>query len=164
MKTKTILVAAAAYSLSSVCALLAPSAAHAGVADSLGTWEGTGTAAEAAGRDLGAFTVSLVRRSVGTGRVRADGKVTLASGQEIVFWQEYEDHGANGFRLTSNNGNGGGRCFTNAMCQTYETRADGHAFATTIATDGADKWRILVTELDHGKAVRFFQQTLSKKP
>ncbi|MET0592971.1 MAG: hypothetical protein ABW133_09745, partial [Polyangiaceae bacterium] len=61
-------------------------------------------------------------------------------------------------------GAGGGHCFANAMCQTYEERADGHAFATTIARDGADKLRILITELDKGKAVRVFQQTLSKKP
>jgi hypothetical protein len=160
MNTKALLATAAL----SLLGLLAPISARAGNTDSLGSWEGSGTASEVSGKDLGAFTVTLTRRSIPGAKVRADGKVTLASGQEIVFWQELEDHGANGFRLVSNNGSGGGQCFANGMCQTYEQRPDGHAFATTIAKDGADKLRILVTELDQGKAVRFFQQTLSKKP
>jgi hypothetical protein len=160
MNAKTLLVTAAF----SFIGLLAPNAARAGITDCLGSWEGTGTASEVSGKELGVFTVSLTRKSIGNAKVRADGKVTLANGQEITFWQEFEDHGPKGFRLVSNNGNGGGHCFANAMCQAYEDRADGHAFATTIAKDGADKLRILVTELDQGKAIRFFQQTLSKKP
>src|SRR5262249_3142110 len=106
---------------------------------------------------------SLIRKSIGTAKVRADGKVTLANGQEIVFWQEFENQGQNGFKIVSNQGTGSGHCVANGICQSYEQRADGHAFATVIAKDGADKLRILVTELDSGKAVRFFQQTLSKK-
>jgi hypothetical protein len=160
MNTKTLLVTAAF----SFIGLLGPNSARAGIPDSLGLWEGTGTASEVSGKDLGAFSVSLTRKSIGNAKVRADGKVTLANGQEIIFWQELEDHGPNGFKLVSSNGAGGGHCFANAMCQTYEERADGHAFATTIAKDGAGKLRILVTELDHGKAVRFVQQTLSKMP
>jgi hypothetical protein len=50
------------------------------------------------------------------------------------------------------------------MCQSYEQRQDGHAFATTIARDTPDKIRILVTELEKGQAVRFMEQTLTKKP
>lgn len=159
MNTKTLLVTSAF----SLIGFLGPNSARAGITDSLGLWEGTGTASEATGKDLGGFTVSLTRKSIGNAKVRADGKVTLANGQVIVFWQEIEDHGPTGFRLVSSNGAGGGHCFANAMCQTYEER-DGHAFSTTIAKDGADKLRILITELDQGKAVRVIQQTLSKKP
>jgi hypothetical protein len=152
----------AAFSLS-LLALVVPGSASAGITDGLGTWEGTGTASEVSGRDLGTFTVSLTRKSTGTGKMRADGKVVLAGGKEIVLWQEVEDHGGSGFRITSNNGSGGGQCFANGLCQTYEKGADGHAFATTIAKDGSDKLRVLVTELENGQAVRFFQQTLQKK-
>lgn len=159
MNTKN-LVAVASLSL---LALVAPGSASAGITDGLGTWEGSGTGSEISGKDLGSFTVSITRRSVATGKVRADGKVTLAGGKEIVFWQELEDHGSSGFHLVSNNGSGGGQCFANGICQTYEKRADGHAFATTIAKDENDKLRILVTELENGQAVRFFQQTLRKK-
>jgi hypothetical protein len=143
---------------------LASAPVRAGISDCLGAWEGSGTATEVSGKDLGAFNLALTRRSIGNAKVRADGKVTLASGQEIVFWQEYEDHGPAGFKVISNNGAGGGQCFSNGLCQSYEQRADGHAFATTIVKDGTDRLRVLITELDNGKAVRFFQQTLSKKP
>jgi hypothetical protein len=159
MLNRTLLVTAA---LSLVGLASAP--AHAGISDCLGTWEGAGTTTEVSGKDLGAFTVSLTRKSTGNAKVRVDGKVTLANGQEIVLWQEIEDHGQSGFKLASNNGTGGGHCFVNGICQSYEQRADGHAFATTIAKDSTDKLRILITELDNGRAVRFFQQTLSRKP
>lgn len=159
MNTKTLFAVASL----SLLALLAPGSARAGITDGLGTWEGSGTASEISGKDLGAFTVSITRKSVGAAKVRADGKVTLAGGKEIVLWQEVEDHGSSGFHIVSNNGSGGGQCFANGICQTYERRADGHAFATTIAKDEGGKLRILVTELENGQAIRFFQQTLLKK-
>ncbi len=159
MKTTTILAAALP-----LIGFFAPPLATAGITDGLGKWEGSGTAFEISGKDLGGFTVSLTRKSLGTAKVRTDGKVKLAGGQEIAFWQEFEDYGPSGFTLVSNNGAGGGRCFANGMCQTFEQRADGHAFATTIVKDGADRVRIVVTELVQGKAVGFFQQTLLKKP
>ena len=160
MNTRTLL----ATAIVSFIPLLAADPARAGISDGLGSWEGSGTVSEASGADLGAFTVSLVRKRLGSAVVRADGVVTLASGQRIVFWQELEDRAKGGLRLVSNNGSGGGRCFPSGMCAIYEERADGHAFSTSIAVDGPDKMRILVTELDHGKAIRFVQQTLSKKP
>jgi hypothetical protein len=116
------------------------------------------------GRELGPFTITLVRKSVTASKVRADGTIRLSDGKSTTFWQEFEERGASGFSITSSNGAGGGRCFDNAMCQSYEQRADGHAFATTIVKDSPDKLRVLVTELEGGHAVRFFQQTLLKKP
>jgi hypothetical protein len=160
MSNTTKLVTVASLSL---LALVLPGSAAAGITDGLGTWEGSGTASEISGKDLGPFTVSITRKSAGAGKVRADGKVTLAGGKEIIFWQDIEDHGSSGFRVTSNNGSGGGQCFANGLCQSYEKRADGHAFATTIAKDDGDKLRVLITELENGQAVRFFQQTLKKK-
>jgi hypothetical protein len=139
-------------------------AAPTGILNGLGKWEGSGTTFDASGKDLGPFSVSLVRKSIGPSKVRGDGKITLASGQEIVFWQEFEEHGPNGFSLVSNHGSGGGQCFANGMCQTFDQAEGGHAFATTIVKDGADRIRILVTELEQGKAVRFHQETLLKKP
>jgi len=164
MKTFGLPVVAASL-LTAAIVFCAPQDARAGIGDALGSWEGTGSGHDVSGKDLGAFTVAITRKAgAARGSVRSDGKVTLASGQEIVFWQEMEDHGASGFRLVTNNGSGGGRCFANRMCQWYEKRADGHAFATTVVCDSDDKMRILVTELDRGQAVRFFEQTLTKKP
>jgi hypothetical protein len=96
--------------------------------------------------------------------VRADGKVTLGPGREVTFWQETEDRGASGFRVVTNNGAGGGTCFTNGICTTYEEREGGHAFATTLVKDAPGKIRMLTTELENGRAVRFYQQSLTRKP
>ena len=159
MKTPQILVAALP-----LLGCFTPGPAAAGILDGLGQWEGSGTGYEVSGRDLGAFRVALVRKSIAQGKVRSEGKVILAHGQEVVFWQELEDHGSNGFGLVSSNGNGAGRCFANGLCESFERRADGHAFATTVVADGPDKVRIVVTELEQGRALRFFQQTLLKKP
>ena len=159
MSAKTLLAAASLLCIQ----LLVPTDARAALSDTLGEWEGTGSAAESSGKDLGDFKVVLTRKSIGAGKVRADGRVILASGQQIVFWQEFLETEGRGFRLVTNQGSGGGRCFANGMCQSYEERADGHAFATTVVQDGVGKLRVLVTELDQGKATRFFQQTLSKR-
>jgi hypothetical protein len=159
MKTSILFGAAVSLLLS-----LGPHVAQAGILDGLGTWQGSGTAFDVSGKDLGGFTVSLTRKSMGASKVRADGKVTLAGGQEIVFWQEFEDHGPSGFTLVSNHGTGAGQCFANGMCQTFDQRPDGHAFATTIVKEGADRVRIVVTEMERGKAVSFLQETLLRRP
>lgn len=133
-------------------------------AASLGTWEGSGIAYDVSGKELGPFTIALTRTSDGPAKTLTEGVVTLADGTRKTFTQSLEAREGGGFRLESSNGAGGGRCFANDMCQSYEERADGHAFATTIVKDGAGRMRVLVTELDKGKAVRFFEQSLSKKP
>jgi hypothetical protein len=125
----------------------------------LGTWEGRGVSHDRAGEPLGAFEISLERRAVGA-IVRTEGTVTLADGRRIPFWQELEP-GKRGFRLRSGHGEGGGRCFGNGMCQTYEVKDDS-AVATTIAMDGPASIRVLVTELERGVAVRFAEQSLQK--
>jgi hypothetical protein len=138
----------------------APSAASETDAMSgLGTWAGRGVSHDRAGEPLGAFEISLERREVGA-IVRTEGTVTLADGRRIPFWQELEP-GNRGFRLRSGHGEGGGRCFGNAMCQTYEVKGE-HAVATTIAMDGPGSIRVLVTELSRGVAVRFAEQALHK--
>ena len=74
----------------------------------IGTWEGSGTASEVSGRDLGGFTVTVTRKAISGGKVRADGVVNLANGQRIVFWQEFENTRSHAFRLVSDRGTGGG--------------------------------------------------------
>jgi len=145
-------------------AIGATGSANATCDEGLGTWQGAGTASEVSGKDLGAFTVTVTRKLLSDGHVRADGIVMLANHQRIDFWQEFENKGPHAFRIKSNHGTGGGRCFENGLCQSLEQSSDGHAFATTIAPDGTNRIRVLITELEQGQPVRFYQQTLTKIP
>lgn len=129
----------------------------------LGTWEGTGTASDVSGKDLGGFSVTITRKSLANGKVRADGAIALANGTHSTFWQEFETRGPGAFHIVSSHGTGGGRCFANGLCQTLEQTSDGHGYATTIVPDGNGKLRVLVTELNDAVPLRFYEQTLYKK-
>ena len=143
-------------------ATLIASSARAEAPMGTGTWEGSGSAVERSGKKVSDFEVRVTRKEAGVGKVRADGIVKLSNGHEIRFWQEFERKSEGGFALTSDRGKGGGRCFDNGMCQTYEATENGHAFATTLAKDEEGKLRLVITELEHGQAVKFFYQTLRK--
>jgi Spy/CpxP family protein refolding chaperone len=73
MKTTTIL-ASASFLLTAVIALVA---GRADAANGLSTWEGTGTAYNAQGGPLGAYSLSVTRKQDGP-NVRIDGKATLS--------------------------------------------------------------------------------------
>jgi hypothetical protein len=166
MKTNRFALAALSASLVvAAVGLSPPRIAHADAAanEGLGTWEGSGLTTDVDGTTAAPFTVAITRSTLAGGGVRADGKIHTSDGKDIAFWQETVQRGGGKFRVTSNLGSGGGSCFANGMCQSLEQRADGHAFASTIAKDGPDKVRVLVTELKDGNAVRFYAQTLVKK-
>jgi len=166
MKTNRLFLAVASTSFLAVVGLCGSRLAHAeaGAGDGLGTWEGSGVTSEVDGKVVGPFTIVLTRAAAAGGAVRSDGKIHTADGKDITFWQETTQRGGGKFKVTSNLGTGGGCCFANGMCQSLEQRDGGHAFASTIAKDGTDKVRVLVTELENGHAVRFYAQTLVKKP
>jgi hypothetical protein len=136
---------------------------HARITDGAGHWTGKGSVIAVDGQDLGEFTVEVDRTTVDARTVDVQGKVTLASGQVIAFSERQIAGTAGGFRIESSAGKGGGRCFGDGLCQTYvETGADT-ARASYMAADGSEKLRVLITELDHGRAVRFIRQTLTRK-
>ncbi len=58
---------------------------------------------------------------------------------------------------------GGGRCFGEGLCISYLEAENAKAFATTIIMDGPSDMRLLRTELQSGKAVRFFREKLHKQ-
>jgi hypothetical protein len=163
MKT-TFLVALVGVSLTLLCALPIALARADASSEGLGVWEGSGNASDAGGTQQMPFTVTMVRRLLSNGVVRSDGTLHMSDGRDITFWDEHESRAGGACRMTSSMGAGGGRCFPNHMCQTYTERADGHAFATTVAADSTERVRVLVTELQEGKAVRFYAQELTKKP
>ena len=136
--------------------------AKAGLLEGLGTWQGTGMVFDSQGREGGSFTVELIRTALDAQTVETRGSLTLATGQVIPVNQQISLRG-NSFRIESNHGTGGGTCFGAGICQSYEDSGNGTVFVTTIVIDGPDRLRILVTELDHGQAVRFFRQSLTLK-
>ncbi len=150
-------------SVASLVGTLASSVALAEKKDSTKHWEGSGTAHDVSGKDLGAFRVEVSRTTIGEDVTRMDGVIALGNGQTKSFWQDQAKTPSGGFRIQSDKGPGGGRCFANGMCQTYVESASGQAFATTISRDSDEKLRILITELANGKAVRFYEQTLKLK-
>jgi hypothetical protein len=157
---KTTILAATSFMLTGVIALVA---ARADANDGVGAWEGTGTAYSAQGAPLGSYGISLTRKETGT-TVRIDGKVTLANGQEIAFWEEDQNEGTTGFRIGSSNGSGHGGCFANEICQTYRQAEDGRALATTIVVDSADQIRLQETAYEKQQIVQYREATLKRKP
>ncbi|MBI3535480.1 MAG: hypothetical protein HY072_08375 [Deltaproteobacteria bacterium] len=68
-----------------------------------------------------------------------------------------------GWKSECDHGNGGGYCFGEGLCISYETDTAGQAFTTTIIMDGQSDMRLMRTELHNDKAVRFFREKLHKK-
>jgi hypothetical protein len=136
--------------------------AQAGITDGVGTWKGSGTAFGAGGQELGDFTVEMVRTAIDAHTVEGRGKVVLATGEVITFRQRMIEHG-NSFSMETDRGRGGGHCFGGGLCTSYEDLGSGKAYATTIVVDTPSKIRILVTELQGGRAVRFMRQELTKR-
>jgi hypothetical protein len=144
-------------------ALLFAAPAHAGITEGLGHWQGAGTLISLDGQEQGEFTVEVDRVAVDARTVDVHGKITHADGRVITFNERHIASSNGGFLIEGSQGKGGGRCFTGGLCQSYVDAGADTAFATTIALDGPDKLRVLVTTLDHGRAVRFIRQSLTRK-
>jgi hypothetical protein len=124
------------------------------------TWTGHGAVVGLDGEELSLFDVTVTERHLDDQRIEIRGEVTLADGRRIPIEQE-RIGSEQRFRLETNQGTGGGLCFGEGLCQTYEDVGGGKAFASTLVVDGG-RLRILTTELAQGRAVRFTRQTLTK--
>jgi hypothetical protein len=148
-----------------VASLASAGQLHADPDRSLGVWQGSGTVFSKDGREAAEFTIELTRTAVDQRSTETKGNVVLTTGAVIpIFQRTTQSEGGVGFRLESNRGKGGGYCLGAGLCTSYEDAGNGQAFATTLVLDGPSKMRLLVTELDHGQAVRFIRQTLTRKP
>jgi hypothetical protein len=144
-------------------ALLCAGRADARITEGTGHWTGKGNVIAVDGEDLGEFTVEVDRSVVDARTVDVHGKVMLPGGKVLEFTERQTAGENNGFVIESSQGKGGGRCFGDGLCQTYVETGTDTARATTIAVDGANRMRVLITELDHGRAVRFIRQSLTRK-
>lgn len=128
----------------------------------LGTWEGHGTSFGLDGKPTGDFHITLTRAQVAEGVVETTGTVTLPSGERLPIQQTTVARDT-GYRLVTAKGKGGGYCFGEGLCQGYEEGTDGRGTAHTLILDGEERMRVLITELNQGKAVRFMRQSLTRK-
>jgi hypothetical protein len=137
--------------------------ARADMLGGLGEWQGSGSVFGPDGRAEAEFKVSLTRSAAGPRSVDTRGKIELDSGQVIPFAQKTTVGDDGKFSLDSERGQGAGFCLGAGLCQSYEDRGDSTGTYTVIAIDGPKTIRMLITEVDHGRAVRFIRQTLTKR-
>lgn len=153
------------YGLAAVVAFgaaLISAQARADLLDGLGDWRGSGSVLGTDGRVQSAFDVALTRSASGPRSVSTSGRIELASGQVIPFTQKLTLGDDGKFSLDSDRGRGAGFCLGAGLCQSYEDRGNSTGAYTVIVIDAPDTIRILITELDHGRAVRFIRQTLTQ--
>lgn len=136
--------------------------ARADLLDGLGKWQGQGTQYDPSGRAAGDFTVELTRAAAGPRTVQTRGTIKLSNGQVLPFESRITESDT-GFASESPRGSGTGHCFGGDICYSYEESGKGKATAMTIVIDGPDRIRILTTDLEQGRPVRYTRQALTKK-
>ena len=141
---------------------LALVASPATFAASTDIWEGPGSLFDVQGNPLS--TYSLVVENIKNGnQIQSNVTVTLPDGtihkQQCLMTETSQD----GWKSDCDHGKGGGHCFGEGLCISYEEDSTGKAYATTIVMDGPTDMRLLRTELQNGQAVRFFREKLHKR-
>ena len=107
------------------------------------------------------YEVELTRTPLGEGSFDHQIRVSLPEGQTRQMSQRVEAT-ERGFRIISEDGNGGGHDLGDGFLTTYTEDGEGTAFASSIFMDG-DEMRILRYELNDGEAVRFFRERYSRQ-
>lgn len=144
-----------------ICALLMI-ASHSAFAADASTWEGHGTLTDAKGNVISTYELLVENTKDGADRV-SDVTVTLPDGTKEKHACTSTDGENKSWKSVCDHATGGGRCFSEGLCINYVEDKDQKAFATMIAVDGPSDMRMLRTELDSGKAVRFFSEKLHKR-
>ncbi|MBX9767182.1 MAG: hypothetical protein K2X47_07925 [Bdellovibrionales bacterium] len=125
-------------------------------------WEGDGALFEVHGKP--AVTYHLVVENTKTADItNTNVTVTLPDGTAIKQQCVMTERTPGKWSSECDHGKGGGSCFGEGLCISYEEDAMGRAFATTIVMDGPSDMRILRTELQNGQATRFFREKLHKR-
>jgi hypothetical protein len=142
-----------------IAGLLVSSSSFAASTD---VWEGPGALFDVKGNPTGTYQL-VVENNKTDSLTLTNIVITLPDGstqKEQCTMTETSDRG---WVSKCGFGSGGGSCFGDGMCIDYEADSSGHAFATTLVMDGANDMRLLRTELQDGKAVRFYREKLHKK-
>lgn len=143
-------------------AMMTSPAALAGVAGGAGTWTGTGAVYDSQAREISPFKVQMVSRAPDANSLETTITVTLPDGQTRRFTQRLHDQDR-GFSIESDFGKGGGACFGAGLCEAYIAGQGGKAQAITLVIDGPDARRLLVTQLQDGRATEFIRQSYRRQ-
>lgn len=139
--------------------LMASSAAFAAKTE---VWEGPGTLFDDQGKVVSSY--HLVVENTKNGReILSHVTVTFPDGTERKSQCRMTETGQKGWVSDCDHGKGGGACFGEGLCESYEEDSTGRAFASTIVMDGSANMRLLRTELKNGRAVHFFREKLQKR-
>lgn len=125
-------------------------------------WEGSGALFDLSGNQTGTYNLQVEKTHLGN-KTQADVTVTLPNGTIYKHQCIMSDSNQTSWTSVCDHGKGGGHCFGEGLCISYEEDGTGKAYATNITLDGSSDMRLLRTELLNGKAVRFFREKLHKK-
>jgi hypothetical protein len=125
-------------------------------------WEGPGLLFDANGNPAGHYNV-LVERTKSGNQVKSSITVKLPDGTTQQHQCLATESAENRWKSTCDHGKGGGSCFGDGLCISYEEDGNGKSYATTIIFDGPSQMRLLRTELRNGQAFRFFREKLYKR-
>jgi hypothetical protein len=145
--------------LASMAVLAVGSLSSAEPSRGLGKWKGEGATFDTQGQAVGTFTVELTRTAIDADTIEMNGTVALSNGRSIPLRQR-STHRDNTFTLESNQGKGAGVCVGRGLCESYHGEGN-RFFATTVVMDSPGSMRLLITELENGKAVRFIRENLT---
>ena len=134
----------------------------ASITEGAGTWKGQGLVFGLDGKIAGSYKYTAINTAVGDDELLTHVVVKLPDGTQEEYDQKMKDTSENGFVIESKEGHGGGYCFGDGLCESYLDMGQGHGIAINMIMDGKKRMRILKTDLQDGKAVRFFREKLVK--
>ncbi|MBK7959922.1 MAG: hypothetical protein IPK04_01035 [Bdellovibrionales bacterium] len=140
-------------------ALIASQRTFAGSTD---IWEGPGALFDLQGKETGKYDLVVVNAKNGS-QIRSNITVTLPDGSVQRHQCLMTETSHDGWQSKCDNGDGGGHCFGEGLCISYVEDTTGKSYSTTIVMDGSVDMRLLRTELQDGKALRFFREKLHKR-
>jgi hypothetical protein len=137
-------------------------AAQWSMAASVDVWEGPGAQFDVSGNATSTYDLVVENERIGD-QIQSHVTIALPGGTTLKQQCLMTKTSADAWSSTCDHGVGGGRCFGEGLCISYESAPAGKAFATTIVFDGASEMCLLRTELQNGQAVRFYREKLHKK-
>ena len=126
------------------------------------TWEGSGSVFDSKGGLISDYKL-IVENTQSESTIQRDVSVTLADGKILKKHCSVNKKNEDGWTSDCDFGKGGGHCFGQGLCISYEEGFNGKNYASTIVMDSPKEMRLLRTELKDGQPVRFFRERLTKQ-